>query len=102
MRLNRKQIALIKIAQMQVQMDDASYRSVLAEIAGVISSTELNQEGFNALMGFFEYLGFAPMIAKGVDYGKRDGIQSRDLPFVLRTNAFAWHEHWPMAFGLRG
>ena len=33
----------------------------LAHIAGVTSSTELDRAGFEAMMGFFDYLGFKPI-----------------------------------------
>jgi hypothetical protein len=74
MTVSRKQIALIKVAVKQLGWSDASYRSALAEIAGVTSSTELDREGFDAFMGFLEYCGFKPLEGKGPDCGPRDGM----------------------------
>ncbi|MFN3970887.1 MAG: regulatory protein GemA [Gemmobacter sp.] len=76
MTITSRQIAFIKVAVKQLGLSDSVYRSALAQIAGVTSSTELDREGFEALVGYFEYLGFRPMEAKGPDYGKREGMAS--------------------------
>jgi phage gp16-like protein len=76
MTISRRQIALLKVAVKQLGLTDAMYRSALAQIGGVTSSTELDREGFEAMLGFFEYGGFRPMDAKGPDYGAREGMAS--------------------------
>lgn len=76
MPINKKQIALMHIAKAKANLTDAEYRTALVEIAGVTSSTELDQSGFTAMMGFFEYMGFAPLTANGADYGRRSGMNA--------------------------
>ena len=76
MTINQRQIALLKVAVKQLGLTDAMYRSALAQIGGVTSSTELDREGFEAMLGFFEYSGFKPMDAKGPDYDAREGMAS--------------------------
>lgn len=56
--IDKSKIALIKIAQKRLDMDDASYRTLLRRTAGVMSSTALNEAGFAAVMAEFERLGF--------------------------------------------
>ncbi|MEP5730738.1 MAG: regulatory protein GemA [Sulfitobacter sp.] len=54
------------------------------------SATELDRDGFNAIMGFFEYLGFAPLVATGADYGNRPGMASFAQLELVRA---LWHEY---------
>ena len=44
------------MAKSKLGIDDASWRSILAQLAGVTSSTELDVAGLNAIMGCFEWL----------------------------------------------
>jgi hypothetical protein len=76
MTITTKQIRLIKVAARHLALSDDIYRSALAQIGGVTSSTELDREGFEALMGYFEYLGFKPLEPKGSNYGAREGMAS--------------------------
>lgn len=77
MTLSRKQKALLHIAKSKLGLSDAEYRGALVQIGGgVTSSTELDQAGFEAIIGFFEYLGFAPLKPKGQDFGVRPGMAS--------------------------
>ena len=69
---------------------DAEYRAALVHIAGVTSSTELDQDGFNAMMGFFEYLGFAPLTKTGPDYGVRPGMASFAQLELIRALWAEW------------
>ncbi|WP_370226247.1 regulatory protein GemA [Pararhodobacter marinus] len=70
-------------------MSDASYRSALVELAGVTSSTELDQDGFTLVMGFFEWRGFAPERAKGPSYDERPGMATFAQLELIRT---LWRE----------
>lgn len=90
MRIDRKKLALIHVAKAKLNLDDDSYRTVLAQVAGVTSSTELDQAGFEALMGFFEYCGFAPLQAKGPSFGARPGMASFAQIEFIRT---LWWEY---------
>jgi hypothetical protein len=50
--------AVIHVARSQVAMDEASYRLMLERVAGVTSSSDLDEAGFTAVMAEFERLGF--------------------------------------------
>ena len=90
MSLSKKQVAILHVAKAKLGMSDASYRSTLAQLAGVETSTDLDQGGFEAVMGFFEYLGFAPTRASGPDYGRRPGMASFAQLELIRV---LWHEY---------
>lgn len=76
MTINNRQKAILHIAKGKLNLSDNAYRSALVHIAGVTSSTELDKAGFEALMGFFEWMGFTPLTSKGKDYGTRPGMAS--------------------------
>jgi hypothetical protein len=76
MALNRSQLALIHLAAKDRGLSDDAYRSALAQIGGVTTAKDLDRDGFDAMMGYFEYLGFAPIAAKGPNYGVREGMAS--------------------------
>jgi len=89
MTLTPKQNRLLHVARSKLNLSDDVCRSALSELAGVTSSTELDQDGFTVLMGFFEYLGFAPLEAKGPNYGDRPGMASFAQLELIRT---IWRE----------
>lgn len=89
MTLTNPQKAILHVAKAKLRLSDEVYRSCLAEIAGVTSSTELDQAGFEALMGFFEWKGFRPAEAKGQDYGARPGMATWAQIELIRT---LWRE----------
>lgn len=74
MTLNNRQKGLLHVAAAKLGWDDDTYRQVLVRIAGVTSSTELDQEGFSAVMGFAEYCGFKPLSGGAPRYGNRPGM----------------------------
>lgn len=76
MSLSRKQYALIKVATRELNLTDADYRSILVNLLGATSATEIDRAGFDALIGFFEYLGFKPLTRNGPDYGPRPRMAS--------------------------
>jgi hypothetical protein len=83
MPLTNPQKAILHVAKADRKLSDAEYRAVLVHLAGVTSSTELDRAGFEAVMGFFEYLGFAPLRKSGPDYGTRPGMASfAQLEFI--------------------
>jgi hypothetical protein len=57
-KITRTHIAQIKIAQKALNMADEDYRAMLHRKAGVQSATQLDMEGFAAVMGEFARLGF--------------------------------------------
>jgi hypothetical protein len=76
MTITTRQIRLIKVACRALGLTDEEYRASLVHLAGVESSTQLDHAGFEALMGFFEWKGFKPLVAKGPSYGNRPGMAS--------------------------
>jgi len=90
MPINNKQKALLHVAQGKLGLSESEYRLALVEVGGVTSSTDLDQAGFDAIMGFFEYLGFEPLTAKGQDYGARPGMASFAQIELIRT---LWREY---------
>ena len=89
MTLTNPQKAILHVAKTQLRFSDETYRSALAQIAGVTSSTELDREGFEAMMGFFDYCGFKPTEAKGPNFGVRHGMASWAQIELIRT---LWRE----------
>ena len=85
MTISKAQITILHVAKSKLAMDDDTYRSVLAKCAGVTSSTELDVAGFTAVMGFFEYCGFAPKSATGANYGNREGMATYAQLELIRT-----------------
>lgn len=90
MTMSRKQLALIHVAAKKLKLDDGHYRSALVQIGGATSSKDLDREGFEALMGYFEYLGFQPLKAGGADYGARPGMASFAQLELIRA---LWDEY---------
>ena len=76
MPLSNSQNRIIHVAKAKLKLHDDTYRAALVHIAGVTSSTELDQEGFEAVMGFFNYMGFKPLEKTGPSYGNRPGMAS--------------------------
>ena len=74
MTISKAQITLLHVAKGKLGWDDDLYRSALVRIAGVTSSTELDREGFEAMMGFAEYCGFRPLAPGAPRYGNRPGM----------------------------
>lgn len=90
MTLSNSQKAILHVAKAKLGLDDACYRSALVQIAGVTSSTELDREGFEAVMGYFEWLGFRPLQRQGPDYGDRPGMASFAQLDLIRTMWGEW------------
>lgn len=90
MSISKKQKAILHVAKGKLKVSDTQYRTALVQIAGVESSTDLDQGGFEAMMGLFEYLGFAPLTARGPDYGARPGMASFAQIELIRV---IWSEY---------
>lgn len=56
--LSKERKAVIHVAKSQLAMNDDDYRTLLQRVAGVGSSSDLNDDGFTRLMSEFERLGF--------------------------------------------
>ena len=70
MSLSRKQIALIHVAKKKLNLTGEHYRGILNAIAGVESSKDLDQTGFELVMRHMIALGFSDDFAKTF-YGHR-------------------------------
>ncbi len=64
------------MAKAKLGFDDDTYRQVLVRIAGVTTSKDLDNSGFLAVMGFFQYAGFTPTANSAPRYGNRSGMAS--------------------------
>lgn len=67
--------ALIHLARRRLAMVDADYRTLLQRAAGVASSADLDDAGFDAAMREFEHLGFKSQRAEET-LGPRLGMAS--------------------------
>lgn len=56
--MTNRQLQIIHTAKRSLGYEDADYRLVLKNIAGVQSSKQLDQKGFELVMAFFESVGF--------------------------------------------
>lgn len=73
--LSPKQISVLHVAKKQLGLDDDTYRAVLSGVAGVESSTQLDNEGFRQVMAHFNRMGFRSDWMKRI-YGERAGFAS--------------------------
>ena len=78
MTISNRQKAFLHVAMAKLGLTEAEYRSCLVHLAGVETSIDLDQHGFETLMGFFEWKGFRPLEATGPNYGH--GPAWRPLP----------------------
>lgn len=90
MTISSNQIKLLHVAKGKLKLTDEDYRLVLVRVAGVTSSKDLDTPGFDALMGFFEHLGFKPLSASGQAFGARAGMASFAQIELIRT---LWSEY---------
>ncbi len=82
MALTRKQTALLHVAKARLGMDDAAYREILRQEAGVDSSTRLDADGFEAVLARFQALGFEPP-ARAAGFGRRLNMASdRQVAYI--------------------
>ena len=90
MTISNNQLKLLFTAKGKVGMKEETFRSALVQIAGVTSTKELDKDGFEAMMGFMEWLGFKPLTARGANYGDRPGMASFAQIELIRV---LWHEY---------
>ncbi len=74
MTLSKPQTTILHVAKGKLGLDDETYRQVLVRVAGVTSSKDMDNAGFLAVMGFFEYAGFRPTGKGAPRYGNRPGM----------------------------
>ena len=79
---------LIHVAKRQLGLDDATYRHILQDVAGVQSSKDLDDGGFADVMDYFDRLGFRSTSAAR-EFGHRRGMAS---PAQIGTIRKLWTE----------
>ena len=89
MALTRKQTALIHVAKTQLGLSDDDYRAVLRDEAGVDTSRDLDNDGFDTVMERFRALGFRPTVAPPA-YGHRAGMATPAQVSYIRS---LWQEY---------
>ena len=62
MPIGRKKKAIVHIAKEDLHLDGESYRQILKGVAGVESSTQLTEEGFEKVMKRFQEMGFKGLL----------------------------------------
>ena len=62
MPIGRKKKAVVHIAKEDLHLDSESYRRILKGVAGVESSTQLTEEGFEKVMRRFQEMGFKGLL----------------------------------------
>jgi hypothetical protein len=62
MAIGRKKKAIVHIAKEDLHLDEESYRQILKGVAGVESSTQLTEEGFEKVMRRFQEMGFKGLL----------------------------------------
>ena len=62
MPIGRKKKAIVHIAKEELHLDEESYRQILKGVAGVDSSTQLTEAGFEKVMKRFQEMGFKGLL----------------------------------------
>ena len=89
MTLHRKKISLIHIAKSRLALDDDVYRDILRHVAGVDSSRDLDDIGFELVMEYFARLGFESDWRRRT-WGERPGMATpRQVEYIRQL----WHDY---------
>lgn len=75
MSITKGRTAVIHVAKHQLHMAEEDYRALLARAAGVSSSAQLDELGFERVMAEFERLGFRSVKSRS-QAGRRAGMAS--------------------------
>jgi hypothetical protein len=82
--ISAAQKTLLHIAKSQLQLDREQYEAILQAQAGVTSSNDLDNAGFDAVMVRFEELGFTNTSTKKASWKKRSHHFGPDEPVTQR------------------
>ena len=74
MALSRKRLSIIHVARAQLAMEDADYRQLLKQAAGVTSAKDLDEECFALVLAELRRLGFRDN--SGIVHAHRAGMAS--------------------------
>jgi hypothetical protein len=88
--VTKRQIVLLRVAQRKLGLSDAAWRTILAELAGVASTKELDRDGFDAVLACLEWRGFRPAVPRGPDFGTRPGMATPGQVALIRE---LWFEY---------
>lgn len=95
MSLSDRQRKLFFVAVRKLGLAEVEWRAAMAELAGTESLTELDQDGFDVMLAYFEWRGFQPL-QHGKDYGQRPGMASFAQLELIRA---LWREATRNAYG---
>lgn len=84
-----KKIALLKVGQKQLGLDNESYRAILRQFGGVESTSDLSEAGFLRVVLRMTELGFRSTWTKRT-YGERVGMASPAQVELIRK---LWTEY---------
>ncbi len=82
--LAQNKVKLIQVAKRSLGLADDDYRSILRRVAGVGSSTELDDPGFRQIMDTFAHLGFQSTSA-AANFGRREGFATAGQVATIRS-----------------
>lgn len=89
MTITKRQIAVIHVAKSQLHLADDEYRAMLERVAGVSSSIQLDDAGFDKVMAEFERRGFRRPRQREQDV-RREGMAT---PKQLGRIRALWKEY---------
>ena len=84
MAITKRKIGLVHVAKSQLGLCASAYKKMLFEIAGVQSSKQLDDVGFEALMVKFKQLGFESTWNKK-QFGYRAGMATPNQVAYIRS-----------------
>ena len=88
--ITAKQIALVHLASKQLGFDDDTYRAILLQKGGgVTSAKELDQDGFRGVMAYFTEWGFRSDWTKRT-FGTRPGMATPGQVELIRKLWAEW------------
>ncbi len=90
MTISPNQLKLLWTAKSKLKITDEQMRVALVHLTGCTSTRDLDTDGFEVMMGLFEWMGFRPLVAKGPNYGDRPGMASFAQLELIRD---LWHEY---------
>lgn len=102
MTLRKKQIAAIHIGKKHLGLDDATYRHLLQDAAGVESCADASEAGLKAILSRLEKLGFNPTGRVARDFGRKPAKPPQDRQaLIAKIEALLADagRHWNYAHG---
>jgi len=100
MTLTHKQLGFLHVMMQQNNIEDAEYRDLLEEGAGVTSASELNNEGLNGVLELMDALGYAVNRSNPTpQFGARPGMATeKQIDFIYSLSGEIFGENNETAF----